>query len=49
MSDENTLIISGAGTSLKKELDVPIAGDYQIALQGLSTYYSFMAKHYSYQ
>ena len=41
MSDENTLIISGAGTSLKKELDVPIAGDYQIALQGLSTYYSW--------
>ena len=41
MSDENTLIISGAGASLKKELDVPIAGDYQIALQGLSTYYSW--------
>ena len=41
MSDENTLILSGVGTSLKSELDVPISGDYQIALQGLSTYYSW--------
>lgn len=39
--DEKTIILSGIGTSLKAELNDPIKGEYKIALQALSTYYSW--------
>ena len=38
---ETTISLKGTGTRLKTELDPPLLGDYKIALQNLSTYYSW--------
>ena len=38
---ETTISLKGTGTRIKTELDPPLLGDYKIALQNLSTYYSW--------
>ena len=38
---EATISLKGTGTRLKTELSTPLQGDYKIALQNLSTYYSW--------